>query len=285
MRACYNIMRAKANGRQASVRRAGVYGGLMRLTCPNCKAQYEVEESVIPDEGRDVQCSSCGHTWYQYPISVALQMRAAELEDDDDDDEDEGGDPPPASPVPVRQIDRSVMDLLRQEAEREMGERRGAASGLESQPDLGLTARPSRPVLPASAGRERPARGGARSGEDTAPAGDGDQGGARSRLDMLPDIEELSSTLETRREPRKPATNGEELADEAPRDDRRGLLRGLSLVVIIVGILFGLYVLAPVIAAQVPALEDAMTGYVAMVDALRRLVAGWVAGVTGAAGG
>lgn len=37
----------------------------MRLTCPNCGAQYEVPEEVIPDEGRDVQCSSCGHTWYQ----------------------------------------------------------------------------------------------------------------------------------------------------------------------------------------------------------------------------
>lgn len=37
----------------------------MRLTCPNCGAQYEIPEEVIPDEGRDVQCSSCGHTWYQ----------------------------------------------------------------------------------------------------------------------------------------------------------------------------------------------------------------------------
>lgn len=37
----------------------------MRLNCPNCSAQYEVPDEVIPDEGRDVQCSSCGHTWYQ----------------------------------------------------------------------------------------------------------------------------------------------------------------------------------------------------------------------------
>lgn len=37
----------------------------MRLTCPNCAAQYEVPDDVIPDEGRDVQCSNCGQTWFQ----------------------------------------------------------------------------------------------------------------------------------------------------------------------------------------------------------------------------
>lgn len=39
----------------------------MRLTCPNCGAQYEVDASLIPAKGRDVQCSSCGHTWFQLP--------------------------------------------------------------------------------------------------------------------------------------------------------------------------------------------------------------------------
>lgn len=37
----------------------------MRLTCPNCGAQYEVPEDVIPPEGRDVQCSNCSSTWFQ----------------------------------------------------------------------------------------------------------------------------------------------------------------------------------------------------------------------------
>lgn len=37
----------------------------MRLSCPNCGAQYEVPVEVIPQEGRDVQCSNCGHTWFQ----------------------------------------------------------------------------------------------------------------------------------------------------------------------------------------------------------------------------
>ncbi len=37
----------------------------MRLTCPNCAAQYEVPDEVIPLTGRDVQCSNCGDTWFQ----------------------------------------------------------------------------------------------------------------------------------------------------------------------------------------------------------------------------
>ncbi|MFZ5710228.1 MAG: zinc-ribbon domain-containing protein [Pseudomonadota bacterium] len=37
----------------------------MRLVCSNCGAQYEVDDSVIPDNGRDVQCSNCGHAWFQ----------------------------------------------------------------------------------------------------------------------------------------------------------------------------------------------------------------------------
>lgn len=39
----------------------------MRITCPNCGAQYEVADDVIPSAGRDVQCSACGHTWLQRP--------------------------------------------------------------------------------------------------------------------------------------------------------------------------------------------------------------------------
>jgi len=66
----------------------------MRITCPNCKAQYEIADSVIPQSGRDVQCSACGTTWFQYPAEVALRMRAADL----DDDEPEGVAPAAAPP-------------------------------------------------------------------------------------------------------------------------------------------------------------------------------------------
>ncbi|MCG7621987.1 zinc-ribbon domain-containing protein [Epibacterium sp. Ofav1-8] len=49
----------------------------MRLICPNCGAQYEVPEDVIPDDGRDVQCSNCGDTWFQ-PSARMLAETAAQ---------------------------------------------------------------------------------------------------------------------------------------------------------------------------------------------------------------
>ncbi len=48
----------------------------MRLICPNCGAQYEVDDSVIPEAGRDVQCSGCGQTWFQ---PSAAMIEAAEI--------------------------------------------------------------------------------------------------------------------------------------------------------------------------------------------------------------
>lgn len=48
----------------------------MRLVCPNCGAQYEVDPSVIPETGRDVQCSSCGHAWF-HPGAAAGRVAAA----------------------------------------------------------------------------------------------------------------------------------------------------------------------------------------------------------------
>ena len=37
----------------------------MRLTCPNCGAQYDVDDKQIPRNGREVQCSNCGHGWFE----------------------------------------------------------------------------------------------------------------------------------------------------------------------------------------------------------------------------
>ena len=36
----------------------------MLIKCPNCEAQYEVPNDIIPAAGRDVQCSSCSKTWF-----------------------------------------------------------------------------------------------------------------------------------------------------------------------------------------------------------------------------
>ena len=37
----------------------------MRLVCPSCKENYEVPRTAVPIGGREVQCASCGHKWFQ----------------------------------------------------------------------------------------------------------------------------------------------------------------------------------------------------------------------------
>ncbi len=54
----------------------------MRLMCPNCDAEYEVDASAIPESGRDVQCSNCGHAWFQqHPDHEADSAAEAALYD------------------------------------------------------------------------------------------------------------------------------------------------------------------------------------------------------------
>ena len=36
----------------------------MIITCPNCNKQFKIDISLIPDEGRDLQCGSCNHVWF-----------------------------------------------------------------------------------------------------------------------------------------------------------------------------------------------------------------------------
>ena len=36
----------------------------MIISCPNCNKQFKIDNSLIPDEGRDLQCGSCNHVWF-----------------------------------------------------------------------------------------------------------------------------------------------------------------------------------------------------------------------------
>ena len=36
----------------------------MIITCPNCNKQFKIDNSLIPDEGRNLQCGSCNNVWF-----------------------------------------------------------------------------------------------------------------------------------------------------------------------------------------------------------------------------
>ena len=167
----------------------------MRLTCPNCGAQYEVDPSVIPEEGRDVQCSNCGHTWFQrHPRDEAAAREARAPESPAETGSDAAheaeaaaapgdgagagaGESPAAAAAEAASgaeaapgtgpaLDEGVASILREEAEREQQARAregGAAAG------------------PAGAGEEG---GGAAGPADAGEAGasDGAATAARERI-------------------------------------------------------------------------------------------------------
>ena len=36
----------------------------MIITCTNCKKKFNIEPTIIPEDGRDLQCGSCNHVWF-----------------------------------------------------------------------------------------------------------------------------------------------------------------------------------------------------------------------------
>lgn len=261
-----------------------VSGRKMRLICPNCDAQYEVPDDVMPVAGRDVQCSNCGQTWFQYhPDHTPSEQ--SELVDAPAPDE-ETAPPPPPPPHPIaaperQQLDPAVADILRQEAEAEQAARRSTQpDGLESQPDLGMDledsayedaadrrAREARDRMARLRGNDTPevqAAGG------TAPTGESATAAAAlgSRRDLLPDIEEINSTLRS-----GSARTGSGAADLDPEIDapthqrmRRGFRTGFTTVLLIFAVLAIVYVFAPRLSAAVPALASPLQSYVQIVD-------------------
>jgi len=108
----------------------------MRLICPNCGAQYQVDADVIPEAGRDVQCSNCGHTWFERPgASEAAEegfgaMEALSEPNDDMPDAaaqapsfDDVAEDDAQMPFERKPLDSSVADILKEEAERETAAR------------------------------------------------------------------------------------------------------------------------------------------------------------------
>ena len=263
----------------------------MRLICPNCDAQYEVADDAIPPGGRDVQCSNCGHAWYQIRPEEIEDERAQEALFDppvaepatpeeeppaapvwsEAEDEDEA---PPASydrpePPKRRPIDDAVLDVLREEAEREAAARRAETHvPLETQPDLGLEAAPAAapiaaaPLSPA-ARRIAQMKGIEADPEPPAPAGKPAKG-----RDLLPDIEEINSTLD----PDAERFEGDGRRDPSmePVAPRGNAFRtGFSLMVLIAVLATLTYVMAPKLSEQMPGLAGTLAKYTAFVDGLR----------------
>jgi predicted Zn finger-like uncharacterized protein len=277
----------------------------MRLICPNCGAQYEVPDDVIPDEGRDVQCSNCGDTWFQHhpdndpdlrdeliASGYVEQTATEEVADPDMPADDlssqatEASDGADTDEHPKRRsLDPSIAEVLREEAEREARARAAEAAPLESQPDLGLTEPEDEEARRARQVRERMARMKGVSEEEleaqsrptpTPIAEDEDliEDTPTSRRDLLPDIDEVNSSLRPASDRRPAEAADHELAGDGDRDllqsrSGSGFRRGFALALMLAAILWAIYSFAPRINAAVPALAPAITQYTNAVDNAR----------------
>ena len=238
----------------------------MRLVCPNCAAQYEVGEDVIPESGRDVQCSNCGHTWFEQPGAAEHAGEPVPTPEPGPTPEPE---PEPTPKPRQRELDPDVADILRKEAQYEQTARQAEADPIETQPDLDLSQDPAHD--PEEYRRTRDARdrlARLRGEPEVAAAAVSPtmaQDANAPRRELLPDIEEINSTL-------RPDSNGQAaVADlEEPQAQRNGgFRRGFMAMVIIALLALAAYVFAPQISAAVPQVESAMTAFADWVDGLR----------------
>ena len=39
----------------------------MIITCPRCQKSFNIDDKLIPKEGRLVKCGVCNHTWFFKP--------------------------------------------------------------------------------------------------------------------------------------------------------------------------------------------------------------------------
>ncbi|MCV2876186.1 zinc-ribbon domain-containing protein [Rhodobacteraceae bacterium XHP0102] len=219
----------------------------MRLTCPNCGARYEIDDALIPSEGRDVQCSNCSTNWFQSGPVVATPRAET---------------PPPVeqpnspdtSAPPRRALDPSLRALLREEAEREERLRREEAETLERQDEMALQD-PTPAATPIARGKDR--------------------------LDLLPDIEEINASL-TPQQPTAPQkTTPEEVtaAKSAPSPDharRKGRNAGLLLSLSLGLAAILIYGNAAALSEAMPELAPYLARYAAAVDGLRDIILDWL---------
>lgn len=265
----------------------------MRLICPNCGAQYEVDVSVIPETGRDVQCSNCGHTWFQsHPDheraeSVEQENKEPQVDLDDDvstdlppepedvpDDEAYDGDEDVAEPTEERELTRreldpSVAEILREEAARETAERAEEGGGLETQPDLGIDQAGENAAVRDRMARLRGLPDDDADDEEETSVAAVPVAAASTRKDLLPDIEEINSTLT--------ASSDRHMDDEEEVEQRRtrsGFRRGFILAVVVFAVLALVYSYAPRIVDALPQAEPALSAYVDAVNDLRVWVDG-----------
>lgn len=261
----------------------------MRITCPNCLAQYEIEAELLSAEGRDVQCSACDHVWFQaapqrkgFRAPPPPDMDAGPKTDEtpqqaapatapeaeatvaplpDMAQDTTASDPvaaPPSVQAGLRQLDPSISAILQEEARFAQEAQQRERDQVEIQPDLGLL---GGSPWPAAARAEKTLGAPVESPDARSPA-----------PSAFPDIDDVSATLEPLGKRAQLGSDGYDVPQTA-RQRQRSFLSGFLVPLALGLVLVALYLLGPLLAAAVPALAPVIDSYLQAIDGLRTALA------------
>lgn len=228
----------------------------MRLICPNCDAQYDIADDVIPLGGRDVQCSSCAHTWFQTDKPAVPGRKST----------GQGSPATPATPSPEapprRALEPSIADILREEAAHEEEARRAENEKTPATPEAADKddADETRRRIAQMTQDEAPSPAAVAAAATGAVATD-------ANLRTVPGIDEINATLRARAEAAD--TSGLTEAEKQEVVKRRGFRRGFFFVLLLIAILIAPYFFVEEITEALPQTQDFMNSYVETVDRLR----------------
>ncbi len=268
---------------------------VMRIVCPNCNAQYEIDPALLPPEGREVQCSGCGTVWFQKPGETtpiaaasqpelsaapdkAAQPAAEPTPEPDTPPEPDAPEPTemaaPQSPPPVtsapKPVDEKVLGILREEAAFETRQRERDRSVLESQPELGILGAAPWPST-ATPGKMDASDSSTQHSDTLLKETPG------TNAPAFPDIDDISATLEPIGRGRKFSATASDSASPTENNAesaQSNFLRGLIWPIVVAAVLMALYLAAPALSRTIPAITPALAGYVMLVDGLRDSLAG-----------
>ena len=54
----------------------------MIIQCENCNKKFEIQDNLIPDKGRLLECGSCAHQWHYTPITKLELTDEVQIKDE-----------------------------------------------------------------------------------------------------------------------------------------------------------------------------------------------------------
>ena len=265
----------------------------MRLICSKCAARYEVPEKNVPSSGREVQCSACGHTWFQtHPSLKKLQEPVKDPGQETETASEEiqtvleksdlegSGQPGETNGTSSSRLHPTVAEVLKEEARREVAVR--AAENLETQPELGidealLQAAPSFDIAEpqSKAVSSIPLDPDPKELKGLYPKTAQMETGSSG--DRLPEQKEINYSLSPDESKKRKIADKADKSGQAKRVDHQRMKRaGLLTGIMIVACFFLIYQFSGDIVQKIPQSEQLLKVYVQLVDRLRIISDQWI---------